>query len=767
MLGSRWIVLALLPALLSAGPLGVSATEYHFNPNSGSGNDWWMTAANWTPTGVPNSADDIAVFDVPATAGNLSSTNVHDLYFKVQELRFALAGNWNIHNARQDPTLESSSGTARITQNGSGAVTFNTDLVLNSTTVFGGSGTGSITVNGSGDGSDLYKETVRGAGGLTLDGNYTLALNAPLSYAGATTVNAGTLLLNGDSKAPVYSGNTVIGYTPVTLQPITVNGGTLGGTGNLLADVTVRSGATFAPGSTSAASPQTMSLNNLTLQTGSSTAIDLAGATPGSGTGYYDRVHVNQQLSLGGALSVGLATGYAPAKSTSYTIFTYGSLNAAARTFDTVALPTVPTAHPNWTWNVDYGTGTSSQVTVNFENNPWYFTGGAYDPSYVSPNPTLEPANNAWWAIRANWNYNGKPGTDAAFPDVVIFDDAHYSAYAPAQRQTNIHDAGPGYLQELQVNTSSSTGWHFYNNNRTLAMKNATTGQPALITQNGSGPIRMDVNLRLDSDTVFGGTGAGAVTINGSLMQATGAGMFARLGVYGDGGLTLNGHYTVTINNVANYQGTTTINDGATLLFNAETATVNPDWVYGDPSTYYRASTQGAVTVQAGGTLGGTGKLHAPVTVLAGGFLAPGASPGVFTVDSLTLDPGSTTLMELGGATAGNGAGFHDQIVVIDLLSLGGTLDFSLLNGFEPTLGQSFVLFRYGTLDPEHATFDSLVAPTGSWGAFVLDYGTGSNSQITVTAMLVPEPTTLGLLVLGTVAFVGRRVGRRNKTRPV
>lgn len=763
MVVARSIMFGMLAILGGLAVVDVQATEYHFNPNSGSGNDWWMTSGNWLPNAVPNSANDIAVFDIAATGSYPSSTNVHDQYFKVQELRFQLASAWNIHNARQDPTLEAPSGNALITQNGSGHITFNTDLVFNSPTIFGGTGAGSITVNGSGDGSDLYKETVRGPGGLTMNGAYTLTINAPVSYQGPTTVNAGTLLLNGDSKAPVYSGRDVVGYTPVAMQPITVNGGTLGGTGNLRADVTVHANATFAPGSPGSTSAKTMTLNNLTLKSGSFTAIDLAGTTPGAGTGYYDRTSVNQQLSLGGTLNVALGPGYTPAINTSYTIFTYGTLDPVAGAFDTVALPTVPTAHPNWVWNLDYGTGASSQVTLNYQSNPWYFTGGAYDPSYVSPDPTLEPVNQAWWAIRANWNYHGKPGFDAANPDVVVFDDAHYSSHAPPQRQTNIHDAGPGYLKELQVNTSSSSGWYFYNNNRSLAMKN-TAGQRALVTQNGTGPIRMDINLRLDSETVFGGSGSGAVTINGQY-EACNVNSGPRIGVYGPGGLVLSGHYTVAINNVASYQGTTTINDGATLLFNAETATVNPAWVYGQPSTYYLPSTQGAVTVQAGGTLGGTGKLHAPVTVLAGGFLAPGASPGVFTVDSLTLDPGSITLMELGGPTPGTGTGFHDQVVVAGLLSLGGTLDLSLFGSFEPTLGQSFVLFRYGTLDPAHATFDALVAPSGPWDAFVLDYGTGTNSQITVTAALVPEPAAVGLLLLGAVVLAGRRgVGGRQLT---
>jgi len=749
MIALRWTALAMLAVLLGLVSAEVRATEYHFNPN-GASNNWWVTEANWSPVGVPNSVEAIVVFDVPADASHSNSINVHQDYYTVQELRFNLANAWELQNARQDPKLEAPAGSsALITQLGTGAVTFNTDLVFNSPTIFGGSGTGNIIVNGTLVTSytgDSYRETIRGSGGLTMNGNYTLTFNTAVSYQGPTVINAGTVLFNGDTKAPVYSGMEVIRYTPVTLQPVTVNGGTLGGSGNLRADVTVHAGATFSPGTTSA---NTMTVKSLSLQTGSTTAVDLAG----SGAGHYDHTAVTEQLRLGGTLKVNIATGYTPSIGSAYTLFTYGTLDSVANRFDSLDLSAIPAIHPNGSWNVDYGAGANSQVTLNYQSNPWYFTGGGYDPSYVSPDTVHEPANADWWAIRANWNYDGKPGLDPENPDVVIFDDAHLHPLAP--HATNIHDAAPGYLKELQVNTSATSGWRFYNNDRALAMKNTAAGQPARITQNGSGPIRMDVNLRLDSDTVFGGSGSGTVTVNGSVMDVVyweggPPAAFARLGVYGNGGLVLDGHYTLVLNNVVNYQGTTTINAGGRLLVNAETAKQNPDWVYRDRPTYYLPSTQGKVTVNAGGTLGGTGKLHAPVEVTAGGILAPGASAGVFTVDSLTLDPGSITRMELGGPTPGNGSGFYDQVVVTGLLSLGGTLDLTLLDGFQPTSSQSFVLFRYGSLDASHRTFDALTGPAGLLSVFTLDYGTGVNSQITLTA--VPEPAALSLLVLGAVA---------------
>ena len=212
----------------------------------------------------------------------------------------------------------------------------------------------------------------------------------------------------------------------------------------------------------------------------------------------------------------------------------------------------------------------------------------------------------------------------------------------------------------------------------------------------------------------------------------------------GAGGLTKNSDYTLVINAPASYQGETVVNAG-TLLFNGQSAQRNPDWVEDEPDTYYNPVTMAPVAVNDGGTLGGTGILRAPVAVRSGGILSPGASAGIFTVDSLTLEPGAVTHMELGGLAAGNGDGFHDQVVVTDLLRLGGTLELSLLGNFEPTVGDTFVLFQYGSLDPTHNAFDSLSIPFA--GEFVLNYGSGVNSQVILRA--VPEPGALTLLLLG------------------
>jgi hypothetical protein len=73
-----------------------------------------------------------------------------------------------------------------------------------------------------------------------------------------------------------------------------------------------------------------------------------------------------------------------------------------------------------------------------------------------------------------------------------------------------------------------------------------------------------------------------------------------------------------------------------------------------------------------GGTLAGTGAITDPVTVQAGGGLAPGVSAGALTIGSLTLQGGSTTTMELQKFNATIET--PDQVVGLTSLTYGGSL---------------------------------------------------------------------------------------------
>jgi uncharacterized protein with beta-barrel porin domain len=84
----------------------------------------------------------------------------------------------------------------------------------------------------------------------------------------------------------------------------------------------------------------------------------------------------------------------------------------------------------------------------------------------------------------------------------------------------------------------------------------------------------------------------------------------------------------------------------------------------------------GDITVVAGNIVGGSGTIRGNTIFLSGATLAPGNSPGIQTqaIGNASLDAGSTFEAELGGTTAGNGNGSHDQFFVeAGSLTLGTT----------------------------------------------------------------------------------------------
>jgi fibronectin-binding autotransporter adhesin len=165
-------------------------------------------------------------------------------------------------------------------------------------------------------------------GGFMKNGAGTLTLTSGSNtVTGVVTVNAGTLLINGNLGTSAANA-------------VTVNSGaTLGGSGTIYRNVSI-AGGTLAPGNS--AGLLTIS-GNLTLVSGATLSMELNG--PGAGTGY-DQVVASSSATSGATVTLGagvanlsLSLGFAPANGSKFWLVNNTSVLAGSTTGNFAGLP--------------------------------------------------------------------------------------------------------------------------------------------------------------------------------------------------------------------------------------------------------------------------------------------------------------------------------------------------------------------------------------------------------------------------------------------
>ncbi|MCH7813011.1 MAG: hypothetical protein IID40_03225, partial [Planctomycetes bacterium] len=170
-------------------------------------------------------------------------------------------------------------------------------------------------------------------------------------------------------------------------------------------------------------------------------------------------------------------------------------------------------------------------------------------------------------------------------------------------------------------------------------------------------------------------------------------------------------------------QGTLRAENGAELRLDVGPFTTSGSVFAAAGSTIFRNATDytqtagstiidGALTLNAGGTvtlnggsLGGSGTVNADVNNAAG-TVAPGGSTGILTISGdYTQGPGALMAVEIGGLIPGTE---HDLLAVAGSATLSGSLDVSLIDGFEPQGGQMFLVLTFASRTGE---FSSLGGP--------------------------------------------------------
>lgn len=255
-------------------------------------------------------------------------------------------------------------------------------------------------------------------------------------------------------------------------------------------------------------------------------------------------------------------------------------------------------------------------------------------------------------------------------------------------------------------------------------------GNGSLTVNNPGGPgASVSVGGAATVGTTFGGLGT--IVINGA-----GAFIAANAAITaGDGG-----NASITVRNAASLQtggavvGRLKGAAGQVLLDGAATR-----WTNTAPVTIAAAGA-GTVTLSNGpllsaptvavgalGRLAGVGRVESAVT--NGGVVAPGNSAGKLSIiGSYAQQPAGTLEIELGGLLAGTQ---HDWLAVDGAAVLGGSLLVTLINQFQPTPGQQFVVLTAGSVSGQ---FSNVVAPTG----MSVVYGPSEVRLIFVAAECVP-----------------------------
>jgi autotransporter-associated beta strand protein len=648
----------------------------------------------------------------------LSTTGTTDVRAGTVEVAGSLSG---VGLTLGNGTL-TTSGTLRLSDGTTaGSATFSGDVafgVASGNKIVGGAaGTSVLTLNKS-TADDLTTAVVLGGAGtnennlrLVKQNSNTLTISGANTFTGSTTVEGGTLLL---------SNQNAIQNSTLTLS---------GGAANFSSTVV---GNAFTVGGLAGA-------GNLALQNNAGTPAAIALSIGGN----------NQNASYSGVLS-----------------------GAGSLVKNGNGTQTLSNASNTFTGAVTVNSGTLSAASLGGFGSARSFTLGGGTLSYtgsatvstnnlnlnVTANSVLEVSNSAA-TLRTGGTLSGSGQLTINGPGVVALGQNIANATYGNGFTGNIVVSNGATLSLRNQNSMGSTGGGVaagtttVQNGGTLLLdpfsQSSISYNSETIAFQGTSTLTNRLNGQTSLATTLTGaiSTAGTLTVNTREDVVTSNAVSIELSgaITGNGGINFGttggraGTYIVS-NNSNGYLGATNVKSG-TLVLNGN------------------ISTSSLTTVESGATLGGSGTVG-DLTILAGGSLNPGNSPGQLTVDG-DYNQAGTLNLELNGLTAGTQ---HDQVNVLGTVTLSGLLA-ATITGYTPAVNDLlFIILNDGT-DAVSGTFSGLAQ-----GANVLLGGqnwlisyqanssggtfTGGND---VALLAVPEPHFALLGGLGVLVLLRRR----------
>jgi fibronectin-binding autotransporter adhesin len=664
-------------------------------------NQWNTTTANWTGGATTFANGKTVTFDTTTSTTDVVVTGSSVVPANMNVLTDSL------HNYRFSGGAIASSGA--LLKQGSGSLTFVNDAIFaGGATLAGGtlqigegSGTGSFSGNIADSGTVVfnrsntltYSDVISGTGGVAQLGPGTLVFTTTQTYSGVTTIAAGALQLGTTGRSVSLAG------------PI-VNNGTL---------------ALFAASSTDSLSLVVSGTGNL-LVTGTGTLrLTQSGGATGSTT--IDRATLQAEIGVVSSTLVNQGIfRWTPAAAVTQTyagtITGTGALwldgaNGGSFVLSSTNVYTGITTVNSAVLRADDGVGLPTASPLGL-NNGLFATQGSFTRTLGNG------AGGVFWTAGAGGGFSARGG-----PLTVDLGGAGQTlVYGQSSFLT-------GTSAVLQLNDANAT-------NRLLFVNGLDLNGAAL-------QLRVDDNTTTTNDyaELSGAIGNGSLMKYGSgLLVLSGQNTYTGATVVVDGDLqigtggTSGGILSTTIALAANdslifnrsdaYTQASAVSGSSANLVQRGTGTTTlaGNSTYGGftsvaAGTLLVTGTLGntTVTVASAATLGGGGRVGGSVAVLAGGSITgtltivgalrsngvvrigDGATAGLLTVGSLTLDGGSLTF-GLGNLTndrlalSGSLAPVINATVALNLTTLGSLTGgtYHLLNGYSGTIAAAYLL---------------------------------------------------------------------------
>jgi hypothetical protein len=397
----------------------------------------------------------------------------------------------------------------------------------------------------------------------------------------------------------------------------------------------------------------------------------------------------------------------------------------------------------------------------------------------VSLNSTVQPGSIAFNnSLAVNYTFNGTgniagtTGFTKQNTGSVTFNTVNTASGIASITNGSVIVGATGALNNSAYNV---TGGSLTVNGSLTEPIIATVLVPPVITNGGV--FTLNPGGSITSTATLNNTGVGQAVFNenATLAGVTGPSTSAlqiasgkQLTVAGtsqfDGVISGNGNLSVasgvlTLSNGGNSYGSTGVTGGSLVVTNASGSATGPGavHVFSGGALGGTGIVAGAVTIDPGARLQGTGSFGGTGGVTVSGILSPAGlgTTGTINLGTTTITAGAELDFDLGAAD-----GSSDVAVVNGALTLNGTETVKI----EPQSGfkaGDYILATATSLDDE-ATFDVVVDPSGAgYDPSLQYYDVYLSGENLVLTAAVPEPGSLATVLSGLGMLVGLQRFRR------